>query len=420
MLARLWRERDGSIGIVAAGASAMMVAAGALAVDASHLYVAQNKLQTTVDEVALTAAQRLSSDPEEARRQARRMARLILGIDDEEELDELTTITFGQWDPEQRVFTAGDVATGAVSVTGRQDVPMYFATLLGFKSIAIEASAVARTGGVDSTCLLVLDPGASAALYLDSNAEITARDCDVVVDSSHARALTADSNSLLRSARTLVAGGVRGPSKHFDPQPLTGAVPLDDPLAHRAAPDVPGCTYTNRRVKDTTTVLLPGVYCGGLEIDGNARVTLQAGVYVMKDGPLALYSNVRVTGEGVGFYFTGSNAVIDFDSNVAVDLTAPQDGPLAGILFFEDRAAPLLRTHELNSNSVGRLEGAIYLSRGRLSLDSNSTIAAASAFTDVIVRQLQMNSNAHLVLNANYATTEVPRAISASRPVLVN
>ena len=68
MLARLWRERDGAIGAVAAGAVAMMVAAGALAVDGSHLHVEQNKLQTTVDEVALAAAQRLASDPEAARR----------------------------------------------------------------------------------------------------------------------------------------------------------------------------------------------------------------------------------------------------------------------------------------------------------------------------------------------------------------
>ena len=167
-------------------------------------------------------------------------------------------------------------------------------------------------------------------------------------------------------------------------------------------------------------MLQPGVYCGGLDIDGDARVTLQAGVYVMKDVPLRIYGNNRVTGEGVGLSITGNDAVIDFDSNVAVDLTAPEDGPLAGIVFFEDRTAPLLRTHQLNSNSVGRLEGAIYLSRGRLSLDSNSTIAAASAFTDVVVRQLDLDSNAELVLNTDYASSDVPRALRPSRPILVN
>ena len=109
MLARLWRERDGAIGAVAAGAVAMMVAAGALAVDGSHLHVEQNKLQTTVDEVALAAAQRLASDPEAARRQARLLARLGFGLDDEDDLDAFTAITFGRSDPEQRAFSEGRV-----------------------------------------------------------------------------------------------------------------------------------------------------------------------------------------------------------------------------------------------------------------------------------------------------------------------
>jgi hypothetical protein len=230
----------------------------------------------------------------------------------------------------------------------------------------------------------------------------------------------ARSNSLVRAAAIRVASGVDGPAQHFDPKPLTGSAPLADPLALRAPPVVPGCTCSNRRVKDITTVLQPGIYCGGLAIEGNARVTLQHGVCVMKDGPFRLDSNPRVTGESVGFFVTGSNAVIDFDSDSVVDLTAPEGGPLAGIVFFEDRAAPLLRTHRLNSNSVGRLEGAVCLSRGRLSLDSNSTLAAASAYSDVIVRQLDLNANADLVLNANHADSAVPRALRPGRSVRVN
>ncbi len=411
MLARLWRERDGAIGAVAAGAVAMMVAAGALAVDGSHLHVEQNKLQTTVDEVALAAAQRLASDPEAARRQARLLARLSFGLDDEDDLDAFAAVTFGRWDPEQRTFSEGEGATGAVEVTARTDVPMFFAAMLGFKSIALEARAVARAAAVDSTCLLVLDPAAPRALRLDSNARVTAPDCAVVVNSSDGRAIEARSNSVVRAAAIRVAGGVDGPARHFDPQPLTGSAPLADPLAKRAAPPVHVCSYTNRRVEDITTVLQRGVYCGGLVIEGNARVTLQHGVYVMKDGPFRLDSSPRVTGEGVGFFVTGSNAVIDFDSDSVVDLTAPEGGPLAGIVFFEDRAAPVLRTHRLNSNPAGRLEGAIHLSRGRLSLDINSTIAAASAYTNVLVRQLDLNSSAELVLNASHADSAVPRTL---------
>jgi hypothetical protein len=89
-------------------------------------------------------------------------------------------------------------------------------------------------------------------------------------------------------------------------------------------------------------------------------------------------------------------------------------------LVFDDRNAPLLRTHVLNSNTAGRLEGAIYLSCGRLSMDSNTTIASNSAYTDVVVRQLHLNSNSDLVLNSDYDSSNVPRTIRTTRPILVN
>ena len=84
MLARFWRDQDGVMGVFAAGAAAMMVAAGALAVDVSYLYVEQNKLQATVDEVALAAARRATTDPERARNDAIRLVRLNMSIDEDE------------------------------------------------------------------------------------------------------------------------------------------------------------------------------------------------------------------------------------------------------------------------------------------------------------------------------------------------
>ncbi|RWP22183.1 hypothetical protein [Mesorhizobium sp.] len=50
----------------------------------------------------------------------------------------------------------------------------------------------------------------------------------------------------------------------------------------------------------------------------------------------------------------------------------------------------------------------MYLSRGIFSTDSNSTIAANSAFTNVIARKVWIKSNASLTLNADYGATSVP------------
>jgi hypothetical protein len=119
-------------------------------------------------------------------------------------------------------------------------------------------------------------------------------------------------------------------------------------------------------------------------------------------------SNAKVQGDGVGFYLTGNNATLHFTSNTRIDFTAPSTGALAGILFFEDRSAPVERLHYFDSNSITRETGSMYLSRGIFSTDSNSTIAANSAFTNVIARKVWIKSNASLTLNADYGATTVP------------
>ncbi len=83
--------------------------------------------------------------------------------------------------------------------------------------------------------------------------------------------------------------------------------------------------------------------------------------------------SAEITALGVGFYLTGKDAVLKFSRNSTVAMTAPPSGPLAGILFFEDRAAPLLRAHEILSNRTSHLLGALYLPRGLLRIGAKGS-----------------------------------------------
>ena len=89
-------------------------------------------------------------------------------------------------------------------------------------------------------------------------------------------------------------------------------------------------------------------------------------------------------------------------------LTAPKDGDLAGILFFEDRNAPLLREHTIRSNNARVLLGTFYMPRGRLVVRTSKPIADQSAYTAIIVRQLKVDLNSRLVINADYDATDIP------------
>ena len=109
-----------------------------------------------------------------------------------------------------------------------------------------------------------------------------------------------------------------------------------------------------------------------------------------------------------------------FDSGTTIDLTAPKDGPLAGILFFEDRKALPLRIHRIGSNNARNLVGTIYLPLGILFVDANAPVADNSAYTALVVRSLQLSEGPNLVLHSDYKSTDipVPDGLIVGRPVL--
>ncbi|KQU20094.1 hypothetical protein ASG63_23255 [Methylobacterium sp. Leaf94] len=180
-----------------------------------------------------------------------------------------------------------------------------------------------------------------------------------------------------------------------------------------------------------TVTLQPGTYCGGLHITKKGQVTLKPGVYIMKDGPLVVDKGGSLTGVNTGFYFTGVRGGLLFDDKSVVSLTAPKDGPMSGLLFFEDRAAPsgllsLLplggkgkpkpapggfiaqREYRIISDDARTLLGTIYLPVGRLIIDSKKPVADQSAYTVIIARMINLYDGPNLMLNARYSSTDVP------------
>src|SRR5262249_2450070 len=111
-----------------------------------------------------------------------------------------------------------------------------------------------------------------------------------------------------------------------------------------------------------------------------------------------------------------------------VDLSAPKDGPLAGILIFDDPSAALApgktppsnrgnaskgdnsakRQHQILSNNARNLLGTIYTPQAQVIIDADKPIADKSAYTVLVVQRLNLYSGPNLVLNTNYGATDVP------------
>jgi len=273
-------------------------------------------------------------------------------------------------------------------------------------TIAVDATAQAVGGA--NICVITLDGASSAALSLVNNAALSGAECAIYSNSTDGKGMSSLDAASVKVALSCSAGGYDGGIGNFDPQPITDCPPREDPLASRAAPSGGGCSFVPNLIQDITTTLWPGVYCGGLTIGGTAIVSFESGVYVMRDGDLDILASARVEGAGVGFYFEGVNSVMTIAPGTTVDLSAPINGEMAGLLIFQDRTATGGSAFTISSNNAETLVGTIYLPNGRLLIDATAPVAAESAYTAIIAQRLELTSSVNLVLNSDYAATDVP------------
>ena len=393
----LLRDRRGGTAIIFA--LAMPAVVGAAAVSLEYVSASNNraKMQATADAAALAAARELSlaqNSSSNAGTVAQNYARSELALS-------LKNLTFTV---ETNVIDNNTSVQVKISTSYQPIV----ARIVGQDAMAVKVEAVARISAGYPICLLGLDESMPGTVHLESEARLTAPKCAIYSDSKNVQGVQAVQNAVVSAALICSAGGKVGSNANFNPTPITDCPIVKDPLASRPAPPVGDCVATNKTVDGQTVTLYPGTYCGGLTVTKDARVRLSPGVYVIKDGPLTVDRGASFQGTNVGFYLTGKGATMLLGSETSISLTAPKDGPLAGILLFEDRAAPSKQAHKILSNDAPVLLGTFYLSQNKLVIDADKPIADRSAYTIIVARQVQLFSGPNLVLNTDYGSTDIP------------
>ena len=320
----------------------------------------------------------------------------------------------------------------------------FLAQIFDYRVTPIQVTATAGLAGRSLTCIIGLMPPQSgwiapkASIHLDNEAVVEAERCAVFSNSTSRYGLRADGDSAMSASTICSAGGVYlpGNSATFEPDPIRDCPKIEDPLLDRMPPSVGACDFTNKTIS-SDQVLRKGVYCGGLTLSGNARVTMEPGTFIIKDGPLIVSDNVELSGSGITFFLTGENSVFDFQENTSIDLVAAETGSGAGLLFFEDRNVPHsfsfnpfyleslpedVRVHRISSNDARNLLGTIYLSKSVLLIDSNAPVADASAYTAIVTGRLWLQAGPILTLNADLTDTKVPvpDGLLGTEPVLSN
>ena len=383
----IWTDVRGSTSIMGAVALVAVAGATAGAMEMSRVTAATTELQDLADATALRLAR---AD------QVGKQPHAVLAA----EAEAHTLALMRERHPDAKA------AQAAVSFSEqRPAVTVRLSQKVGvFGSVSAAATAVAEPDA--PVCLFVLDPEAQGAWSMTGSATVHAPECAAQVNSAANRALDGGGAAKVSTLRTLVVGGAAANLRGFTPAPKVRQPVLPDPFAPSLSwPHPSHCDHTDMKVEKGSTTLQPGVYCGGLSVDGHATANLSPGVYVMKDGPLKVASHGTLNGPGgVTLVLVGKGGYVESRAGANLRLKAPPSGPWAG--FAVAQAATV--AGEPSSLVIGGgdvdVEGMIYLPTNRMMISGGGE----GGVGPLVVRTLDMRGNGRLSLKPGIHSPTLP------------
>ena len=274
-----------------------------------------------------------------------------------------------------------------VEVLINQPRPTFFLRVLNIKSTTVAARAVAGSEE-EPGCIYALDSKADSALVINGAALVNVPSCNVYVNSSSPSAMRVTGGACVTARSINITGS--GLVSCTSPNPLVKVPPVADPFADLQAPPMTGCTYSDKvAISNRKTALSPGIYCGGISINGSANVTFNPGLYRIKNG-LSISGGAAVSGIGVTFYIY--SGAVSITGGGSVKLVAPTSGSWEGILFFQNRSDTSTATFSGSSNID--LEGALYFPNALLQYSGGSPKNAG--YTVLVARTLKFTGSTSL------------------------
>ena len=292
------RAESGQALIVSAVCMVCLLGFLALATDVGMLFRDKVNLQKVADAAAIAgAAQMASGNYMAAAQDSAAQNGVTNGVNG------TVTVTLG---------TA--YHANAVNVHVSQNESTFFMGLFGQPNMNVGASAAAGiTNG--NGCMFAMDtsPFKNEGMTMNGTGNVNVPNCSVYDNSG----LNMNGNSGSITAKFIgVAGSFGG--GNASPTPVTGMVPVPDPMSYWNTPQAPGSCANDPKASKAGVIVSPGCYKA---LTVSAPATLSPGLYIV-DGALNL-SGVSAT--GVSFYIDG-NKNGTLGSLDGSNLTAPTTG----------------------------------------------------------------------------------------------
>ena len=403
MLLRFRFCEDGNVAVIFGITFPVLLGLAALAIDDASVNHQSSRMQNAADAAALGIAKELhvyrAPDP------GKDLSDTTELVEAGKAITEAHLEFVGLAERPHQVEVIVDTKASTVEVKIAMEAKTFLPAKIWAES-PIRADSVAHAYGTAKLCVLGLDGSKSGTLWSKKAGILTAPECAVQSNSTDLEGIQVEGGSTIDSAGTCSSGGIVG-ANAITPKPETDCPPIEDPLSARIAPAVSGCDFLDFEVDAGEATLSPGTYCGGIKMRNNAVVDLNPGLYIITGGKLDTGNKTQLRGENVSFYFADDEATFEFKDKGLVELSAPKEGPMAGILFFANRENTVGQRYEISSDSARKLLGTIYLPNAILEIGGTGKVADASAYTVIVVDRLKIDT-ANLVVNADYAASDVP------------
>lgn len=288
-----------------------------------------------------------------------------------------------------------------VEVTVQQPHQPMLAKLFSSAAVTISARAVARQKTTGGACVLALSPtagskGNEAGVTFGGSATVSLTGCNAQANSSGASAVYAYGSAQVKAGSIVTPGGIIGADGHITTTGglYPGSAVTPDPYASASYPSYSSSSAVNFPASGEIS---PGVYKGS--IDG--AVTLKPGTYYVDAYSFVVNGGGSLQGSGVTLVLVDMFNKINSNSNLnmingnsPINLTAPTDGPTAGLVVFADRN--LKAKINFNGGSSQNWGGAIYMPGVNFTYVGG---ASGTGCTQVIADQVTFTGVANMALN---------------------
>jgi Flp pilus assembly protein TadG len=326
----------------------------------------------------------------------------------------------------------------SVTATVGETNPQLFSGLLGNTSGQIQAVATAEVVQLPLPyCIYALNQTASQSIFVTgSNSSILSPDCGIADNSSSSTALVVSGNAQVRTGFIKIVGGyqLQGQSV-ISPTPLTGVGSITDPLATLADPPTPtacdqGVNYNKSQPPSGGGAwqLLPGTYCGGINIGGQVSAVFAPGIYYIYGGGITFQNNsgsitntttggtglggvmfFNTDGHGVSGLPTSNYAPLLITGQTNVTLNAPTTGTYSGVLFFKDRlVSSSNNTDSIQATTKPNLTGTLYFPGDNLTFTGQSGVGLSTGANSpaIIADTFTVNGGGFAIQTGNSSTTQ--------------